>query len=233
MDKAIEVIKELNKLADAKCAALLSRYFKTGKGQYSQGDIFLGIKVPRQREIVKKYKDLDLLEVARLLKSKIHEQRLVALLILADQFKKADNKEKKEIFNLYLKNTKYINNWDLVDLSSPNIVGEYLLDKKRDILYKLAQSQNLWQKRIAIMACFAFIRNFEYSDCLKISRLLLKDKHDLIHKAAGWMLREIGKKDLKKEEEFLDKYFKIMPRTMLRYAIEKFSQAKRKKYLKK
>ena len=170
-------------------------------------------------------------EAAQLLKSKFHEQRLLALLILIALFKKANNQDKKAIYNLYLDNTKYINNWDLVDLSAQYIIGTYLHKADKQPIYKLAESEILWERRISIMATFYFIRHNEFTDSLRISKILLHDKHDLIHKAVGWMLREIGKRDIKVEEEFLKKYYKQMPRTMLRYAIEKFPQAKRKKYL--
>ena len=229
-----QIKKELNSLASKKDAQILQRFFKTGVGEYGEGDIFLGIRVPIQRQIVKKYWEMDLKDLESLLKTKIHEYRLGALLILVKKFETGDERLKKKIFNLYLKNTKYINNWDLVDLSAPNIVGNYLLDKDRGILYKLAKSKSLWERRISVLACFSFIRNQEAKDILKISQILLKDEHDLIHKAVGWMLRELGKRvDQGLEERFLTKYYKSMPRTMLRYAIERFSESKRKYYLKK
>ena len=224
----------MKKLANPKQAKLLQRFFKTGKGEYGEGDIFLGIKVPEQRKIAKKYPDLSLKEIQELLLSKIHENRLTSLFVLIEQYKKSDEKGKKEIFGFYLKNTKNINNWDLVDLSAPKIVGDYLLDKNRSILYKLAKSKSLWERRISILSTAAFIWNNEYKDTLKISGILLNDKHDLIHKGVGWMLREVGKRvSQEKEEEFLRKHYKKMPRTMLRYAIERFSEKKRKFYMKK
>ena len=225
--------KDLQNLANPKQAELLQGFFKTGKGQYGEGDIFLGIKVPEQRKVAKKYPDLSLNPIRELLSSKIHEHRLTSLFILIDKYKKSDEKEKKEIFNFYLKNTKNINNWDLVDLSAPNIVGNFLLDKKRGILHKLAKSKSLWEKRIAILATFEFIKNNEYKDTLKISEILLNDEHDLIHKGVGWMLREVGKRNQAIEEEFLKKHYKTMPRTMLRYSIERFAERKRKFYMKK
>ena len=170
-------------------------------------------------------------DLEKLLNSKIHEYRMSALLILIKQYEKGNESEKNKIFNFYLRNTKNINNWDLVDISAPKIVGDYLLNKPRDVLYKLASSNNLWERRIAIISTFAFIRNNEFDDTLKIAEILLNDKHDLIHKAVGWMLREIGKRDQKIEEEFLKKYYSKMPRVMLRYAIEKFEEKKRKFYL--
>ncbi len=225
--------KELKRLSNSKQAEILQGFFKTGKGEYGEGDIFLGVKVPEQRKIVSKFEKLSLEDLEKLLSSKIHEYRMSALLILIRQYERADEEYKKEIFNFYLRNTKNINNWDLVDISAPKIVGDYLLNKPRDILYKLAKSENLWERRIAIISTFAFIRNNEFTDTLKISRILLLDKHDLIHKAVGWMLREVGKRDQKIEEEFLKKYYLKMPRVMLRYAIEKFEERKRKFYLRK
>lgn len=225
----MNIKKDIQKLANPEKAEILQRFFKTGPGQYGEGDIFLGITVPEQRKVAKKYSDLRLDELQELLNSKIHEHRLVAILILNEQFKN----NKKQIFDFYLKNTKNINNWDLVDLSAHKIIGEYLIDKDRKTLYKLANSKNLWEKRISIISTFAYIKNKEFGDALKIAEILLHDKHDLIHKAVGWVLREIGKKDQKVEEEFLKKHYKQMPRTMLRYSIEKFKEEKRKFYMKK
>jgi 3-methyladenine DNA glycosylase AlkD len=235
MDTYKEIVQELKSLADDKKALDLSRFFKTGKGQYGEGDEFLGIVVPRQREVAKKYKNLKLDDIQIILESQYHEFRLTALLILVEKFQKGAEDEKKEIFRFYMKNLRYINNWDLVDVITPKIVGAYLLDKpvQRKILYTLAKSKDLWERRIAIVATHAFIRSGDFSDTLKISKILLGDKHDLIHKATGWMLREVGKKDLKTEEEFLDEHHQKMPRTMLRYSIEKFEEEKRKRYLKK
>ena len=209
----------------------LSRFFKTGKGEYGEGDIFLGVTVPKIRRVAKKYKDVSLDEIRTLLRSLIHEERLTALLILVENFRKADETEKTEIFNLYLKNTKYINNWDLVDLSASRIVGEFLKDKPVDILYTLAKSKSLWERRIAIISTFQFIWEGRFAETLKISKILLTDRHDLIHKAVGWMLREVGKRSFKTEEEFLKKHYKKMPRTMLRYSIEKFPEKLRLRYL--
>jgi len=228
-----KILKELKSKKDAEQARNLSRFFKTGKGQYGEGDIFWGIKVPVTREVVKKFKDASLKDIQELLDSKVHEQRLTGLLILVDKYKRAENK--KEIYDFYLKNTKNINNWDLVDLTAPNIVGFFLLEnkKERKILYSLVKSKDLWERRIAILSTFTLLRNKEYEDTLKISEILLKDKHDLIHKAVGWMLREIGKRDKEVEIQFLEKYYKIMPRTMLRYSIEKFDLKEKQKYMKK
>jgi len=226
------VNKEIEKYSNKEKAKLLQGFFKTGKGEYGEGDVFLGITVPKQRQIAERFKDIGLNEIQELLNSQIHEKRLIALLILVERFKKSDEKGKKEIFEFYLNNTKRINNWDLVDLSAPNIVGAFLLDKNRDTLHKLAISENLWEKRISIISTFAFIRNNEVEDTLNISKSLLGDKHDLIHKAVGWALREVGKKNQEALEDFLRKHYKIMPRTMLRYSIEKFPEEKRQKYIK-
>ena len=224
--------KDLENLKDLKKAKILQRFFKTGKGEYGEGDIFLGIPVPKQRKIAKKYSNITLSNIQSLFGSKIHEYRLVGLLVLIFKYKESSVKDKEKIFNFYLKNIKQVNNWDLVDLSAPNIIGDYLLDKDRKILYKLAKSKNLWEKRISIISTYRFIKENNFNDTLKISEILLNDKHDLIHKAVGWMLREVGKKDQAIEEKFLTKYHKVMPRTMLRYAIEKFDENKRKFYLK-
>ena len=226
-----EIRKEIKKQANPKQAIILQRFFKTGKGEYGEGDIFYGIKVPAQRAIAKKFNDLSLDGLKVLFNSKVHEERLIAAFILIDQYKKGDEKKRKIVFDFYLKNRKGINNWDLVDLSAPKIVGMHLIDKEKDLLYKFAVSKDLWEKRIAIISTQTFIREHFFEDTLKISEILLQDKHDLIHKAVGWMLREIGNRDIETEEEFLKKYYKKMPRTMLRYAIEKFPEKKRKDYL--
>ena len=228
-----ELKKELNSIANPEKAQILQGFFKTGKGEYGEGDIFLGIIVPEQRKIAKKYSDLTLNALKELLNSEIHEHRLISLFILINKYKKSDEAEKKKIFDFYLLNTRKINNWDLVDLSAPNIVGEYLANKNKDILYSLAKSDNLWEKRIAVLSTFSFIKEKNFNNSLKISEMLLNDKHDLIHKAVGWMLREIGKRNVNSEKEFLDKHYKVMPRTMLRYAIEKFPEEERKRYMDK
>ncbi|MCX6742125.1 MAG: DNA alkylation repair protein [Candidatus Pacearchaeota archaeon] len=229
---ANDLKKELERCANPEKAKQLSRYFKTGKGEYGEGDIFLGLTSAGQREVAKKYLDLCFDDIQKLLNSKIHEERQIALIVLRKTFEKSkNNSEKKRIFDFYLKNSKNINNWDLVDLSAPNIIGTYLLDKDRAILYKLAKSHDLWERRIAVLATFMFIKNNEFKDSLRIAEILSNDKHDLMHKAVGWMLREIGKRDQDKEEEFLKKHYKKMPRTMLRYAIERFDEKKRRRYL--
>ena len=214
-------------------AKILSGFFKIGKGQYGEGDVFLGIAVPVTREIAKKYLDMGFADIHKLLLSKIHEERLSALMILAEKYKKSDSKSKKLIAEFYLHNTKNINNWDLVDSSADKILGNYLVDKDKLILYKLAKSPNLWEKRISIVSTFAFIKNNQFSDTIKIAKMLLNDWHDLIQKAVGWMLREMGKSDEKELLKFLDKHCKIMPRTMLRYAIERLDEKKKKFYMKK
>ena len=233
MSSLIGFEKEFKKISNPRQAKVLQRFFKTGKGEYGEGDIFLGVKVPDQRKIANKFSELSLKDLEELLKSEIHEYRMTALLVLIKQYEKADEEDKKKIFDFYLKNSRNINNWDLVDISAPKIVGDFLLDKSKSILYKLAKSNNLWEKRIAIISTIAFIRNNEFDDTLKISKILLKDQHDLIHKAVGWMLREVGKRDQKVEEEFLKKHYSKMPRVMLRYAIERFEEKKRKFYLEK
>ncbi|MHB9019997.1 MAG: DNA alkylation repair protein [Minisyncoccota bacterium] len=225
--------QELKLAANPKQAKLLQRFFKTGPGEYGHGDIFLGIMVPIQRKITEKYIDLSLTDIQRLLNNKIHEHRFCALAILVSKYKKANESEKKKIFNFYIKNSKKINNWDLVDVSAPKIVGGYLLNKNKTILYKLARSKNIWQKRISILATFWFIRENKFKDSLEISKILLGDKHDLIHKAVGWMIREIGKRNKQVEIKFLAEHAHKMPRVMLRYAIEKFTPNERHKYLKK
>lgn len=227
-----EIRKAISKQKNPTQAVNLQRFFKTGKGEYGEGDIFYGIKVPEQRIIAKQFKDLALDDLKNLILSKVHEERLIAAFILVDQFKSGDEKKKKIIFNFYLKNRKGINNWDLVDLSAPKIVGAYLIDKEKDLLYKFARSKDLWEKRMSIISTQAFIREHYFDDTLNISEILLSDKHDLIHKAVGWMLREVGNRDMETEEEFLRKHYKKMPRTMLRYAIEKFTEQKRNAYLK-
>jgi len=228
-----DINKKLRRYATKKKAKILQWFFKTGPGEYGEGDLFLGIKVPEVRKIAKEYySKINLKETKQLLHSSYHEERLLALLILVLKFENSDEKKKKSIYGLYLKQTKYINNWDLVDLSAYHIVGAYLSDKSKAPLRKLARSKMLWERRIAIISTFCFIRNKKFRDTLEISKMLLKDKEDLIHKAVGWMLREVGNRDMFVEEKFLKKYYKDMPRTMLRYAIEKFPEKKRQAYLK-
>lgn len=238
--------------ANPEKARVLQRFFKTGKGEYAEGDIFLGLIVPIQRKIAQQFRTLSLNDVVQLLQSQIHEHRLIALFILMDQFKKGDSAKRKDIFDCYMQNTQYINNWDLVDLSAPTIVGEYIRfedtkrsevppkssDKEDEVgittLYTFAKSRNLWKKRIAMVALYADIKKQRFDRALTVAELLVHDKQDLIHKAVGWMLREIGKRGgMKEEEEFLKKYKTTMPRTMLRYAIERFPEKLRQQYLQK
>ena len=226
-----ELKKKIRLLADREIAETSKWFFKTGKGEYGEGDKFIGLKVPTQRKLAREFKDLTLADLAQLLKSPIHEERLISLFILVDKYSKADEKTKNDIFKFYLKNRKEINNWDLVDLSAPKILGKHLLKKDKSILFKFAVSKNLWERRIAILSTLEFIRIGDFKTTLKLCKILLNDEHDLIHKAVGWMLREIGKKDLESEEKFLKANYKKMPRTMLRYSIEKFPEIKRKKYL--
>jgi 3-methyladenine DNA glycosylase AlkD len=226
-----QIKKELLRLGDSERAKQLSNYFKIGKGQYGEGDVFLGISVPQQRKVAKRYADLSMEDLQELLRSEIHEQRFTALLILVSKYRQADSTNKKKIFDFYIKNSGYVNNWDLVDLSAPKIVGDYLASRDRSILFQLARSSSLWERRIAVLATFTFIDKNDFEDAFSIAKLLLFDEKDLIHKAVGWMLREIGKRDQEVLEEFLDEYKSRMPRTMLRYSIEKFSEDKRKHYL--
>jgi len=225
-----ELKQELDKKKNSEQGKFLSRYFKTGKGEYGEGDIFLGIKVPMMREISDRYKELDLKDVKELLASEIHEYKLAAFLILVHRY----GRNKKEIFDFYMNNLRGINNWDLVDLSAPNIVGDFLFHNPSEIkvLENMAYSKNIWERRIAIVSTYAFIKEGKFDEALKISKILIKDKHDLIHKAAGWMLREVGKRNREVLESFLKENYKNMPRTMLRYAIEKFPESIRKDYLK-
>jgi 3-methyladenine DNA glycosylase AlkD len=224
---------ELKKLSNGEKAKIYQRFFKTGKGEYGQGDVFLGLDVPTQRSLAKKYKGLALADLQKLLSSKFHESRSVALMILVLKFSKATAEEQEKLVDFYLKNTSNINNWDLVDLSAYHILGRWLLDKDRQVLCKLARSSCLWERRIAIISTFAFIRENQFEDTLKIAEILLSDSHDLIHKAVGWMLREVGKRDLETLEAFLKENKLKMPRVMLRYAIEKMPQDQRQWYLKK
>lgn len=235
---------DLNKLVNPQKAKILQGFFKTGPGQYGEGDIFLGITVPQSRSLAKKYNNLTFTEISTLLKSKIHEERLIALIILVNQYRRATPQNQRAIFDFYLRFTRYINNWDLVDLSADKIVGEYLLKYQGstlnaseglnfDILRTLARSQNLWERRIAIITTYQFIKNNQFEPTIQIAKLLLSDKHDLIHKAVGWMLREVGKRDQKTLTSFLTKHRKQMPRTALRYAIEHFNPKTKLKFMAK
>lgn len=228
-----QITTTLNKVADPEKAVLLQRFFKTGKGQYAEGDKFIGITVPVQRKIAALFKNLDHTSIDRLLNHPIHEYRLTALIILMYQFKHGDPAVQKKIYHYYLSQTKNINNWDLIDLSAKEIVGEYLFlhPKLKPILYRLVKSKKLWEKRIALIATFAFIRQNYFEDTLKLSEILLTDTHDLIHKAIGWVLREVGKHDQAVLRDFLDQHAHTMPRTALRYSIEHFSPQERRKYM--
>ena len=228
-----KIKSELRRHSDKKKARLLQRYFKTGPGEYAEGDIFLGMTVPILRAMARQYQGLDLDEAICLLKSAVHEERLLALLILIHKYNKAGLAGKEKIYKAYLAHSKYINNWDLVDVTAKHIVGDFLKDKDRAPLYKLARSPILWEKRIAVLSTFHFIANNDHEDSLKIAEILIGDSHDLIHKAVGWMLREVGKKDLGCEVQFLKKFSAGMPRTMLRYALERFPESKRRAYLEK
>ncbi len=222
---------DLDKIANPTNAKLLSRFFKTGKGEYGEGDVFLGITVPAQRNVAKRHLNASFVDLKELLSSPMHEHRLTALIILTEKYKISDAPGKKKIADFYLRNIAHVNNWDLVDLSAPRILGDYIYDKDRKILYDLVKSKNLWERRISIISTFAFIKLNDFEDTLKLAEILLNDKHDLMHKAVGWALREIGKRDQKTEEKFLRKHYRNMPRTMLRYAIERFDKEKRKFYM--
>ena len=226
-----EIKESLQKLADENTAEVLQRFFKTGAGEYGEGDVFIGIKVPPLRKLAAEFQDTPLKSLRRLLKSEIHEERTLALMILVRQFARADENVRERIYDFYVAHTSFINNWDLVDGSAPYIVGPFLWKRDRSPLYVLAKSTSLWERRIAILSTFYFIRQNDFVDALKISELLLADEHDLIHKAVGWMLREIGKRDRAVEESFLKTRCRTMPRTMLRYAIERFPEPHRRRYL--
>ena len=227
-----DIRSKLRKLGDKQKATILQGFFKTGQGGYGKGDIFIGVRVPEIRKLAEKYQDISTTDVQKLLKSPLHEERLLALIILVIKYSKGNDVVKKRIYKLYLKNTRHINNWDLVDLTAEKIVGDYLTDKSKEPLYKLAKSNSLWERRISIMATFHFIKQNNFVQTLIVAEMLLKDKEDLIHKAVGWMLREIGKRHLSTEAKFLNEHSQEMPRTMLRYAIERFPESKRQGYLK-
>lgn len=228
--RASDVGKELHRRADKKRAAVMQGFFKTGPGQYAEGDVFVGVPVPESRIVAKKFGDLPLDQVKELLHSKVHEERLVALLILVQKY--AAGSEREKVVEFYLENIRQVNNWDLVDTSAPGILGTHLMDGDRKLLHRLAKSENVWERRIAIVSTLHFIRKKDFADTFRIAGMLLSDTHDLIHKAAGWMLREVGKKDQAALEAFLDRQYRAMPRTMLRYAIERLPEAKRRRYMK-
>ena len=227
----LEAHNSLHTEKDLEKAVFLQRFFKTGPGQYGEGDQFLGISVPVIRALAKKFRTLAIKDIQKLLKSPFNEERSLALFILVDQYQKSDEPLQTKIYEFYLNKTQYINNWNLVDSSSYHIVGHYLLEKPRTPLYKLAKAASLWERRIAIVSTLYLIRHQQFEDTFKLTTALLKDKEDLIHKACGWMLREVGKKNERALEQYLHLHGKNMPRTMLRYAIERFSQPKRLRFL--
>jgi 3-methyladenine DNA glycosylase AlkD len=232
MVRTKHIIKRLLELSDNDIAARSQRFFKTGRGEYGEGDRFLGIRVPTLRKFLREYSDISLEDTLELLKSPFHEARLLALLILVAKYSSADNsREEGAIYRSYLRHTEFINNWDLVDSSAAQIVGAHLFSRDRKPIYRLAHSSSLWERRISILSTFYFIRREDFTDTLAIAKLLLQDREDLIHKAVGWMLREVGNRNREVEEEFLDRHYKEMPRTMLRYAIEKLPEPERLMYL--
>ena len=227
-----EIHAQLQLLGDPQKAEVLQRFFKTGPGEYGEGDVFIGIRVPEIRRLAKECQGLSLSETVKLLHSSIHESRVLALLILLRVYAKGDASVQEKIYNLYLQNTRFVNNWDLVDISAEHIVGPHLRDRSKAPLHALAASNLLWERRIAVMATFHYIKHGEFAETLHVAGMLLSDTEDLIHKAVGWMLREIGKRDHMAEEAFLKAHYKLMPRTMLRYAIERFPEDLRQGYLK-
>jgi 3-methyladenine DNA glycosylase AlkD len=227
-----QIMRKLRELGDSDIAVHSKRFFKTGKGEYGEGDVFLGLRVPTIRQCVREYRKISLEDASTILKSPFHEARLLALLILVAQYSSANTSTEKEaVYRAYLSHRNFINNWDLVDCSAEHVVGAHLLNKDRRPLYRLARSKNLWDRRIGIMSTFHFIKREDFSETLAIAEMLLYDKEDLIRKAVGWMLREVGKRNRNVEEGFLSKYYKEMPRTMLRYAIEKLPESERLAYL--
>ena len=231
MNETESVKKELKKLADPARAKAQQRFFKTGPGEYGEGDRFMGVRVPPIRRLVRKFRGISMESVDELLASPWHEERLFALIMMTDIFKRGSDGDRSAVYGHYMGSTEYINSWDLVDVSAPHVPGAFLWKRDRGPLFDLAESHDLWERRIAIVATQHFIRNNDFSDTLKISEMLLKDQHDLIHKAVGWMLREVGKRDMETEESFLRKHCSEMPRTMLRYAIERFPEDLRQSYL--
>ena len=227
--KAIQT--RLCDLSNPETAIALQRYFKTAPGQYGAGDVFLGIKVPVLRAQIKTFRGVSLTTLVDLLNSRYHEERLFSLYLLTDFYQRGNEVEKQQAYDLYLAHTARINNWDLVDTSAPKIIGNFIFNKPRQILYQLAASNSIWERRIAVLATFYFIAQKDFSDSLNLAEILLHDSHDLMQKALGWMLREIGKRDLAAEEKFLKIHYRVMPRTMLRYAIERFPEPQRQAYL--
>jgi len=232
----ISMLKEiriaLREFADESDAVALQRFFKTGPGEYAEGDRFIGVRVAAPSRVARKYRKLPMVDILALLRSEIHEERLLALIILTQKYQKGSPREQAEIYRIYMDHTRHINNWDLVDTSAAQIVGAYLENRSRKPLHTLAHSESIWERRIAIIATFRFIKSDEFDETIKIAETLVSDPEDLIHKAVGWMLRAVGKRDRSKEEAFLKKHYRNMPRTMLRYAIEKFPENIRQQYLK-
>ncbi len=229
---AAQIRLQLEALGSPEAAAFAMGFFKTGPGQYGEGDLFRGIRVPVLRSLARNTGEVTLTETLELLSSAYHEDRLVALLFMMRRFAKGSGREKETVYDSYLSNTRFINNWDLVDISAPHIVGSHLSERPRTPLYRLAASGSLWERRIAIVSTHCFIRKRDFAETFAIAELLLEDREDLIHKAAGWMLREAGKKDEEALEGFLAEQYRRMPRTMLRYAIERFPEERRQRYLK-
>lgn len=225
--------RDMRRLASPAKAKSSAWFFKTGPGEYGAGDRFLGLTVPTQRQLVQRYRNLPLLNIAQLLRSPFHEHRLTAVLILVDQYRHAEPQQQARLAAFYLRHRRGVNNWDIVDSSAPYILGAHSLSRSRTVLYRLIRSRSIWDRRIAVLATFWFIRQGDYADALRLARLSLNDDHDLMQKAVGWMLREIGKKNIRVERDFLDRYAPRMPRTMLRYAIEKFPPSVRQRYLSK
>ncbi len=232
MPTAALVSRELKGLADPQKKKILQSFFKTGPGQYGEGDLFLGVTVPQSRLVARKYAGLDFPEIRKLMHSPVHEERLAGLMILVFQFQGGNETERGKIFRFYLKHAERVNNWDLVDLSADKIVGAYLRGRSKSRLYRLARSRNLWRRRIAIVATLDFIRAGRFKDTTALAEKLMGDSHDLIHKACGWMLRETGKRDSVVLEIFLKKHCRAMPRTMLRYAIERLPAPRKRAYMK-
>lgn len=230
---AQEVENALNAHENPGDAAFLQRFFKTGKGQYGEGDIFIGLRVPLVRKIATQFRDLPLTEIERLLESPIHEHRLCAVIIMTEQAKRADQGQRKALYDLYMRRTDRLNNWDIIDVSCREVAGGYLLDKSRQPLYRLARSHDMWERRIAIVSTWQFIREGDLADTFAIAELLLNDTHDLIHKAVGWMLREAGKRDEDQLKAFLNEHAAHMPRTMLRYSLERLHPEERQYYMRK
>lgn len=224
--------KALLKAKNPARAEHLQRFFKTGTGEYGEGDIFVGLTTPESRQMAEKFKDLPYSEIQKVLEGKFHEERLIGLLLLVNRYQTGSDNDKKKVYEMYIKNTEHINNWDLVDVTADKIIGSYLENKDKALLYQFVKSKSLWERRIAIISTFYYIKKGNPSETLKIAEILKDDKEDLIHKAVGWMLREIGKRcTISVEENFLRRHYKTMPRTMLRYAIEHFPEKKRKYYL--